>query len=456
MKKKKSFSKRTRILFCFLASVGLASAQEYGWYAEGDYWPTIRVRLTLANTLDFERRDCPVIIPREMMPVRSLEQTWVVVVDPSLPAQPRPSLEELKKIGSGALLEEKNGHRIPSQLDDLDKDGVWDELFFMADFKPREVKTLFVYVGKTNERGGIPHETHAGMGTYGRHLVPWWESKLMGWKLWYPDGADLYGKRRPMLVANLEGSGEISGYTAPYEYGNDIMTVSQSFGAGGICLFEDSSQSELISRPRFNPYREKGPIQATRFAYDVVVNGPLRSMIRQHVMNWRTGKGEYEFEQFYTAYKNQSYSTSRVRYLKFLPENPGVQFGVGIRKIMKEYDVFQEEGVIISFGKDLVITDPDVDPAWEKKTVVDFEAIALVVKNGYKPQYQFVRDYEGNHAFRIPLTTDLTYEYLIAAGWSEGTVNRTAKEFKDYVLRIQKEYTHPIAIKDVKLERKPD
>ncbi|MCD4769212.1 MAG: DUF4861 family protein, partial [Bacteroidales bacterium] len=88
-----------------------------------------------------------------------------------------------------------------------------------------------------------------------------------------------------------------------------IMTVEDSFGAGGICLFEDETHPDKASRPRFSPFKEQGQVHDTRFAYDVIVNGPMRSMIRIHIMNWRSGSGEYELEQLYTAYKNKSYST---------------------------------------------------------------------------------------------------------------------------------------------------
>ena len=74
------------------------------------------------------------------------------------------------------------------------------------------------------------HETHAEIGSYGRHLVPWWESKVVGWKLWFPDSVDMYAKRRPQLVANHEIQGNISGHAAPKEYGNDILWVADTFG----------------------------------------------------------------------------------------------------------------------------------------------------------------------------------------------------------------------------------
>ena len=438
-------------LLLMLFIFGEVHAQSYGWYTEGDFKPVSRARITIVNTLDMERKECPVIIPAYYLPVQSLEQTWVTVVDPTLPPQPRPTLEELKKIGSGAALEETNGHSIPYQFDDLDGDGLLDELFFMADFKAGESKTFLIYFGD-NWRGGIPHETHAGMGTYGRHLVPWWESKLIGWKLWYPNSIDLYGKRTPMLVANLEGSGEISGYTAPYEYGSDILSVAETFGAGGICLFEDPDNSGVISRPRFSPNQEKGPVFGTRFAYNVVVNGPLRSMICAHTMHWETGNGSYELEQLYTAYKNKSYSTCKVTYFQFHPENIDTQFGCGMRKIMNQYKLYKDDGVLISLGKDLLITDPDVDPLWETEHVVEFEALAMVVKDEYQPMFQDITDFGGNVAFRIPVTEDLTYEYLMAAGWSEGTVNRNEKEFTEYVLKTQQEYNNPVLVQDISFE----
>jgi hypothetical protein len=156
----------------------------------------------------------------------------------------------------------------------------------MSDFGPSETKTFYIYVG-TNDRGVFEHETHAELGSYGRHLVPWWESKTMGWKLWYPTDVDLYGKRRPMLVADHEDTLNISGYTAESVYGNDIMTVEDTFGAGGICLFEDAANPASPSRPRFSPAKGKGQIEDTRYSFDVVANGPLRSIVRARAMGWK-------------------------------------------------------------------------------------------------------------------------------------------------------------------------
>ena len=99
------------------------------------------------------------------------------------------------------------------------------------------------------------------------------------------------------------------------------------------------------------------------------------------------------------------------------------------------------------------ITDPD-DDTGAKKLIVDFVGAALVVKDKYNPEYKFVKSHQGNHTFRIPVCKDLTYEYLIAGAWSEGSFLNTPDEFKKYVLKTAKEYNNPIKVKFGKVETK--
>ena len=59
-----------------------------------------------------------------------------------------------------------------------------------------------------------------------------------------------------------------------------------------------------------------------------------------------------------------------------------------------------------------------------------------------------------NYMFSMPLTDDLSYEFLAAGAWSEGAVLSSADEFKDYVIATAKEYNHPLVLESVTLERK--
>ena len=65
--------------------------------------------------------------------------------------------------------------------------------------------------------------------------------------------------------------------------GSDIQSVDNSFGGGGIGLFESPEAPATVSVPRFTPARDAagvkinfnaGPIGDTRYVFDVVANGP--------------------------------------------------------------------------------------------------------------------------------------------------------------------------------------
>jgi hypothetical protein len=175
-------------------------------------------------------------------------------------------------------------------------------------------------------------------------------------------------------------------------------------------------------------------------------------MIRVKTMNWSTGNGYYEVEQYYTAYTNQSYSTCEVKYTKFDPAVTGVQFGCGIKANVLEPENFVEKGIAIRAGTEMV-ADPD-DDTGQKAHKVDFVGSALVVKDVYKPQYVRVRSYGDNHTFRIPVTEGRSFEYLIAGAWSEGVVYNTPESFKQYVRKTALEYNNPVAVRFGELEQK--
>ncbi len=450
------------LLFSFILNETFAQKNE--WYTEGNFSPTKRLKIVLENKLDFDRKDCPVVIPRDEFPVKKLHEMWVTIVDPSLPSKAEPTPEELAFAGGHGIRQETNGHQIYYQLDDLDKDGIWDELFFQTDIKAKQTKTMFIYFGFSG-RGWNPHGTHATIGSYCRHLIPWWESENIGWKLWFPTSVDMYGKRKPVLMADEMCKHNYCGYQGipkvNWDYGSDIMRVSNSFGAGGIGLFEFPDRPDTVSTPRFVPYEgekiseenfNEDQLTSTRYAFDVVVNGPMRSIIRVKTINWNSGSGYYELTQDYTAYTRQNYSTCKVTFSKFLPTKNGVTFACGIRSGAEELSSYIDKGVVIRTATDQV-ADPD-DDTGQKAHKVELIGTALVVKDKYNAEYRKLKIMGGNHLFSIPVTKDHTFEYLIAGAWNEGVVYNTPELFKSYILQTAVEYNSPIKILYGALEKK--
>ena len=426
----------------------------YGWYTEGtDYAPTQRIRITVTNPLDIPNEHCPVVVKRSKLPVQNVPERWINLVDPNLPENEEPTFEELKAMSGYVRRKETNGHFVELQVDDLDKDGVWDEIFFLTDLKPRETREFYIYIDHY-ERGLMEHKVHAAIGNYGRHTVPLWESEHMGWKLWYPHSVDLHGKREPMLTAYYEYSTNKSGYYMPWELGTDIMTVAETFGSGSMCVFENPKNLDSPARAYHNsPAEDKGPFNETRFAYDVVFNGPLRSRIKVKTMNWNSGNGFYELEQYYTAVAHKSWSTVEVKFNEFLPPSNEALFGAGIRRIMEEYKCVNKNGYAISMGKNVEARIPDEDIG-EEVLVVPWQGIGIVVKDPFRPEYHNINGFGGNHVFTIPVTADLTFEYMIVGGWSFGKVNNNEKDFVKYVDTEALKYNNPPIVGIKEYEKK--
>ena len=457
-----------KFFFLFFA-VGIASysvgASDYPWYTQGRFAPPERIEFQITNPLNRPVTDASVIIKRHNFPLPDLHEMMVTVVDPTGIPRPEPSDSLLRVQGGHQLRAESNGRMLFHQMDDLDKDGIWDEIFFQVDMKANETKTIYIYLGE-NGRGWNEHGTHANIGSYCRHVVPFWETKEVGWKLWFANSVDAYGKRKPMLVAPLLYGENYDGYgisSVNPDYGSDIQRVANSFGASAMCLFEFPDRPNFVSVPRNTPAKNQiaprssfnaGQISDTRYAYDVVVNGPLRSTIKIKTMNWDSGNGFYEYEQFYTAYANHNYCISKVQFTVFQPKKHGVLPGCGMRKKPDEQQFFQQGGIVISGGPEEII-DPNFSEEDDNRSAfVDYVGGAIVVKNRYNPQYRFFEEWSGNHVFCVTPDENNSYEYMVCTAWSEGTKLTNPDDFKKYVEQMAEEFNKPITYKFVKVDKK--
>lgn len=433
------------------------------WYTQGKFKPKQRIEFTISNTLDFDRKNCPLTIKRENFPLPDLHEMWVTVVDPNLPPYEGPSEELLRLQGGHQMRAETNGHAIYHQMDDLDKDGIWDELFFQTDIKANSEKTIYIYLGE-NIRGWNKHFTHANIGSYCRHQMPFWESENVGWKIWFANCVDVYAKRKPVLMSNQLYMENLDGYSVSAhnnDWGSDIQSVAGSLGGGGICLFENKDKPDFISMPRYTPKHDElapksmwnaGQISDTRYAYEVVVNGPVRSIIKIKGMNWDSGNGFYEYEQFYTVYAKQSYCRSEVKFTTFNPKIQGVKMGCGFRKKPGEDHFIQEDGIIISSGPEAIKDPENIDDREEH--IVDFIGTAIIVKEVFNPEYQFVEGRKGNHTFKINSPKNNSFEYLLSSAWSEGAVYNNKADFTSYIIKTKEEFNNPLNSEFVRTDKR--
>ena len=456
--------KRNTLLFLLFFVIILIPelAGQGKWYTQGTFVPVKRMEIKLTNTLDFERKDIPVALSRNIFSFDDFQDFDVTIVDPDGAPRDEPTKERMAAAGYHEVRKETNGRMMFHQLDDLDHDGIWDELFFIVDMNPLETKTLYLYIGY-NDRGWNPHTTAANAGSYARHYMPFWESEYVGWKLWYPTDLDVYGKRVPQLISHRLNEENMDGYSVPFDMGSDIMGVASSLGGGGILLFEDPANPGAASRPRFTPTRAKagitwpynaGQISDTRYAYTILVNGPLRSSVKVKTLNWDSGNGFYELEQIYTAYTRQNYTTCQVKYTTFKPKQKDTYFGCGIKKHPNQSEYYQQDNIVVTGGSEEIQNPDDIEGI--KKLKVDYVSTACIVKSQYKPDFQFVEFQKSeNYTFKIQPDKNLGYEFLVAASWSEGGPYKTNADFTKYVIKTAKEYENPLKAYLGKIEVKP-
>lgn len=191
-----------------------------------------------------------------------------------------------------------NGVAIPSQADDMDKNGQWDELAFCLNFKASETVTLEVenvpaeqypqFEKRTNLRLGIAQPDHSYL-EVDQYFAPScadsfkiiaqgesvsWENDKMGFRNYFDcrNVKDLFGKLKPGFIIDKIHTPEIPDYHTLSDWGMDVLHCGSSTGSGGLALIEYDSLYRLGSTDIFE--------------YQKVVEGPVRSVFDLKYSGW--------------------------------------------------------------------------------------------------------------------------------------------------------------------------
>lgn len=221
--------------------------------------------ILLTNTLKFERIDEPIVLQRSELGEIPADKIPVIVI---------------------------SNNRIPSQADDLNGDGVWDELAFEYSFKPQEkIKLSVEFISKENAPV-YPKKTKVRLGKRGEdgnyypvtyelhpkeHIAqsepflyqfegPGWENDVVAFRQYLDsrNGKDIYGKKTSKLM--IDSIGVMGSYHDLQWWGMDVLKVGNSLGAGGYGWIKDG---------KILPFREFDSL-----VFVEVSDGPVRSIFR--------------------------------------------------------------------------------------------------------------------------------------------------------------------------------
>ena len=222
--------------------------------------------------------------------------------------------------GYSPLITEEKGDTVPSQLDDLDGDGTWDQLFFVADIPAgstleldlKWIKAQPDYPIRTSVRFGkrsskntpvhpktsdtlLADKVHMALG-YQPYQTdgPSWENDKVGFRHYF-DGRnanDLFGKKVPWISPetvgiNTEGAVE-DNYHVMEDWGRDILAVGNSVGIGGFGLMTGDS----IVRLGITTTDTLNNIEQSIFT--ILTEGPVYSLMHFRYNNWHAGERIYQ------------------------------------------------------------------------------------------------------------------------------------------------------------------
>ncbi len=216
------------------------------------------------------------------------------------------------------------GKNIPSQVDDLDGDGKWDEVVLVMDIHANEyIEATIEMVSeseypkpekRTNLRLGIVQ----GDGTFKEvdnyKAIPYtepfkiisqgegvtWENDKIAFRVYFDcrNVKDLFAKRKPEMIADKVHTPGFGSYHELADWGMDVLHCGSSLGSGGIALLKNDSLIRVGSTDVYE--------------YQKIVEGPLRSIFELRYSGWDVDGEQMEAVERITIYPGKYWFESDV------------------------------------------------------------------------------------------------------------------------------------------------
>ena len=355
---------------------------------------------------------------------------------------------------------------IPAQVNDLNGDGKWDELFLVTDFSPKEKKEVVLtwseidpkFTVRTSVRFGkraskdspvkpateeiLPaNEVHKALG-YQRYQTdgPTWENDKVGFRH-YLDGRnskDVFGKRIPVITPENVGinkKGEVEDdYHQMYDWGRDIFPVGNSAGLGGYALLVDNQ----IKRLGILASEKVNTIETTTFK--IVSEGPENSVLSYNYHNWKVNDNLYQVHETTSIWPGM-YGYKNTVSMEGLKGNETLL--IALSNINNTNGLQQvEAGDFICLIQHGQLT---YDKQWTLGTAI------IVPKKGYKGYMEAPKGGQLTDSYlaKFDIKNNESISYYAVAGWelSADPKFKDATYFSNYVTSLAKQLSANVEVK---------
>ena len=340
---------------------------------------------------------------------------------------------------------------IPCQLDDLDQDGTFDELCFLADLKSKENATYQVTFSSEGEPRTYPARVYAEMlirndkvkeknkhnnfiesitargdcaNSYNiqHHHGVDFESELNGIRIYFDQRQtiDLYGKYQKRL--ELEATQFYTSKEQKAEgYGDDVLWVGNTFGLGAFRGW-DGQQPTMIAPVRSRTQR-------------IISYGPLRTIVEVFDRGWKADKDKAPLNMTirYTQYAGHRDTDVDVIFDKNVAD---YTFSTGIINVKDSEEFSDKKGLRACWGCDWPSSDHEnFKPETVGLGIWIPQQFIKSEESSNKDNYAFVLRTEDNHlSYKIIYCSDNeSFGYHSAQEWFGFLQNWKALEIEQPV-----------------------
>lgn len=276
----------------------------------------------------------------------------VVVLDKykTIPAKDRANLAVLL-----------NGKQISSQIDDLNKDGIADELVFLIDLKGGQTLPVELKLIQANKRDSFPTEVYADliykpkgaeakfvqemsstkndMYNQMHHHGVAFESALIGYRIYFDNKStiDLYGKKKQQLELATTGWYPTDEQAAA-GYGDDALRVFDLVGVGTVKGWNGTKATHI---DKFDKRTQR-----------IVASGKLRTVVESNVEGW-----QYEGKKINMTVRYILYARHRDAICEVRASEDIENLATGVQGIKAGPTMTDNKGLVGSWGTDYPVTD---------------------------------------------------------------------------------------------------
>ena len=354
-----------------------------------------------------------------------------------------------------------NGKEIPSQLDDLNHDGVNDELCFLVDLKKKDLQTYNITLSDQGRQKRYPSRVYVdmmisnkkikesnkqnlyisqltvenGTNVYSmlHHHGAAFESELVAYRIYFDhrQTVDIYGKYRKGLELK-ETQFYPDNTQKANGYGDDVLWVGETLGLGSFRGWNGDSPTLLTD--------------VDHRSQRIIANGPLRTIVEVVDEGWAVnspkafeGKDDDRItvKALYTLYAGHRDCSVDIT---FCGEQPEQKFSTGLINVKNSTEYSDKKGLRGCWGIDWPVSEKD--SAGHKRETV---GLGICIPQKYIVSEQPAN--KNNYAYVISPKDHFLHYDIIFASDNESFGYHSDKEWYNFLKEWKKELAQPVVIK---------